>query len=65
MGEEDKPVSLTRGFSVPHTFADVTESPVQCLLGSDFFTKHAAVIDYANQWLLLRKVGSLRFPWSN
>lgn len=62
VGEADVPVSLGGGFSVSHTFAVVTESPVQCLLGSDFLTKHAAVIDYANQWLLLGKSRQFKIP---
>ena len=62
VGEAYVPVSLGGEFSVSNTFAVVTELLVQCLLGSDFLAKHAAVIDYANQWLLLGKSWQFKIP---
>ena len=45
-----------------HTFVVVAELPVECLLGSDFLMKHATIIDYKGQCLLLGKGNKVKIP---
>ena len=53
VGQTELMVSLQGGFSVPHNFHVAKELSVECLLGSDFLQRHAAVINYAEQTMTL------------
>lgn len=55
-------MSFKGGFSTTHTFVVVKELPVQCFLGSDFLMKHAAIINYAEQCLLVGKGNQFKTP---
>lgn len=48
-------LSFNGGISTMPTFVVVAELPVGCLLGSHFLIKHAAIIEYTEQCLLLGK----------